>query len=426
MMTGLRIKSLCILWLVFVFDTYAQEVYVNSSVDETINQIERLRKDDIWWTVNGKDMLWNFKNLNKIFPTVTVYRKGRVRELQGKLNDNIDALQVKTSLGTMGFKEFLDSKQSTAMGVLILHKGKVVFEHYPRMKPHEKPVHWSVTKVIVSSLVAILEAEKKIDISLPIDFYLPELKDSDFKNITIKNILDMATGINCSENYTNKESCYYRYSMTVGDGYWDESSPSNPYEFIANMSFGSLYEQGTVFDYSGVNTFVLGWLVEKITDMQLQDALSEMIWTKIGTESDAAIFAPRNGVPVMHGGLLAAQRDVARFGLLFTPSYLMVSDQRIIAEEHIEYLLNEGRPSLIRQKGTNKIPKELRYNIYQWDMVYENGDLYKGGWAGQGLIVNPIKDYVVVWNSYYKDNQHSETGLGTVIQQVLPNIRGLK
>jgi len=60
-------KSLCLLCLVFIFNAHAQVISVNPSVDETINQIERLRKDDIWWTVNGKDMLWNFKNLIRFF-----------------------------------------------------------------------------------------------------------------------------------------------------------------------------------------------------------------------------------------------------------------------------------------------------------------------------------------------------------------------
>jgi len=81
--------------------------------------------------------------------------------------------------------------------------------------------------------------------------------------------------------------------------------------------------------------------------------------------------------------------------------------------------LSKGRPNLIRKANKKKVPKESRYNIYQWDMVFENGDLYKGGWAGQGLIVNPQQDYVVVWNSYFKDAQQSETALMPVIQQVL-------
>jgi hypothetical protein len=368
-------------------------------------------------------MLWNFKNLNKIFPTTTVYRKGQVRTLKLKANHEISRFPVKTGNGTMYFKDFLDSDLSTAMGVLILHKGDIIFEHYPRMQAYEKPVYWSVTKVLVSSLISILEDQKKIDITKPIDFYLPELKQSDFKGILIKNILDMATGINCSEEYVDKNSCYYKYSQTVGDGYWDETSPSNPYEYIANLNVGRYIEQGKQFDYSGVNTFVLGWLVEKITGMQFQDAFSEMIWTKIGAERDAAFFAPRNGIPVTHGGFLSTQRDLARFGLLFTPSYQVVSKNRLISEQHISYLLNQGRPELMGfLYGSQKIPNELKHNVYQWDMVYQNNDIYKGGWAGQGLIVNPINDYVVVWNSYFKDAEESETKLGPIIRQVLHSI----
>ena len=402
------------------------EISVNPTVDETINQINSIPTNDIWWTVNGKDMLWNFKNLNKIFPTTTVYRKGQISPLKLKSDDKISQLPVKIDNGTMEFKDFLDSDISTAMGVLILHKGDIIFEHYPRMQEHEKPVYWSVTKVLVSSVVSILEDQKKVDITKPIDFYLPELKQSDFKGILIKNILDMATGINCSEEYFDKNSCYYRYSQTVGDGFWDETSPSNPYEYIANLDVGRHIEQGKQFDYSGVNTFVLGWLVEKITGLQFQDAFSEMIWTKIGAARDAAIFAPRNGIPVTHGGFLSTQRDLARFGLLFTPSYHVVSKDRLISEQHVSYLLNQGRPELIRYDSSRKIPKELKHNVYQWDMVYQNNDIYKGGWAGQGLIVNPIKDYVVVWNSYFKDKEESEIKLTPIIHQVLHSIERKK
>jgi len=421
-LSKLKTPLIFLVLAMFLCMPLSAEISVNPTVDETIKQINSIPTDDIWWTVNGKDMLWNFKNLNKIFPTTTVYRKGQINPLALKPDDKISKLPVKTGSGTMEFKDFLDSDLSTAMGVLILHKGNIVFEHYPRMQAHEKPVYWSVTKVLVSSLVSILEDQKKIDITKPIDFYLPELKQSDFKGILIKNILDMATGINCSEEYFDKNSCYYRYSQTVGDGYWDETSPSNPYEYIANLDVGRYIEQGKQFDYSGVNTFVLSWLVEKITGLQFQDAFSEMIWTKIGAARDAAIFAPRNGIPVTHGGFLSTQRDLARFGLLFTPSYHIVSKDRLISEQHVSYLLNQGRSELIRYDGSRKIPKEFRHNVYQWDMVYQSNDIYKGGWAGQGLIVNPIKDYVVVWNSYFKDKEESEIKLTPIIHQVLHSI----
>ena len=123
---------------------------------------------------------------------------------------------------------------------------------------------------------------------------------------------------------------------------------------------------------------------------------------------------------------MSTQRDLARFGLLFTPSYHLVSKDRLISEQHVSYLLNQGRTELIRYDSSRKIPKELKHNVYQWDMVYQSNDIYKGGWAGQGLIVNPIKDYVVVWNSYFKDKEESETKLTPIIHQVLNSIEGKK
>ena len=407
--------------LLFVQNIIA-DVSVNTEVDTTREQIEKLPTDDIWWTVNGEDMLWNFKNLNKIFPTNTVYRNGPVKDLRLNISKSIAKTNISTPSGPMNFERFLHSDLSTAISVLIVHKGEIVYEKYPRMKPHEKPVFWSVAKVFTATLVAILEEQNKVDTTLPIDFYLPELKGSDFEGILIQNILDMATGIKCSEEYVDKQACYYVYSSAIGDGFWTAESPDNPYEFVAKLKVGQFAEQGQQYDYSGVNTFILGWLVEKTTGLQFQDALSEMIWTKIGVEADGAFFAPRYGVPVIHGGFLARPRDVARFGLLFTPSFNKVSDKRLISEKYINKLLHSGRSSLMIKPGGSVFIPGLKHNIDQWDMVFENGNIFKGGWAGQGLIVNPIEDYVVVWNSYFKDKQQSETKLTPVIFELMDSI----
>ena len=407
--------------LLFVQNIIA-DVSVNTEVDTTREQIEKLPTDDIWWTVNGEDMLWNFKNLNKIFPTNTVYRNGPVKDLRLNISKSIAKTNISTLSGPMNFERFLHSDLSTAISVLIVHKGEIVYEKYPRMKPHEKPVFWSVAKVFTATLVAILEEQNKVDTTLPIDFYLPELKGSDFEGILIQNILDMATGIKCSEEYVDKQACYYVYSSAIGDGFWTTESPDNPYEFVAKLKVGQFAEQGQQYDYSGVNTFILGWLVEKTTGLQFQDALSEMIWTKIGVEADGAFFAPRYGVPVIHGGFLARPRDVARFGLLFTPSFNKVSDKRLISEKYINKLLHSGRSSLMIKPGGSVFIPGLKHNIDQWDMVFENGNIFKGGWAGQGLIVNPIEDYVVVWNSYFKDKQQSETKLTPVIFELMDSI----
>ena len=119
-----------------------------SSVKEIREQLKKLPKDNIWWTVNGPDMAWNNKNLHQILTTVNVYRSGPVSTLDYNLVSNINDTEVNTPAGLMNFETFIQHDESTVMGVVIAHKGKIIFESYPRMQAHEKPIYWSVSKVL--------------------------------------------------------------------------------------------------------------------------------------------------------------------------------------------------------------------------------------------------------------------------------------
>jgi len=406
------------------------EFQSSSTVDQVREQIQRLPKGDIWWSVNGEDMAWNARNLQRIHPTVNVYREGQVRELGYNMMPAIADHKVDTPSGPMRFEDFLDSDFSTSMGVVVVHRGKIVFEHYARMQPYEKPTMWSVSKVLVASIVSILEDRGLVDIDQPIETYLPEMSKSAYAGTTVRNILDMASGIECPEEYYDRTSCFNILMQAMGETWWDSKSPDNPYTYLAGLKAEHYAEQGTSFDYGSVNTDILGWMVEKITGMPFQDALSREIWTQIGMESDAAYVAPRFGVPHWDGGFLARMRDMARFGLLFTPSYSVVSDTRIISEQHIETLLNGGRPELLanaRYPGWKKWTHEadqVKHNVYQWDLVWNNGDIYKGGWAGQGLLVNPLRDLVAVYTGYFKDDEHSEISVLPHLRDVLNGVFG--
>jgi CubicO group peptidase (beta-lactamase class C family) len=162
-------------------------------------QMRRLPDDDIWWTVYGEDMGWNHRNLHQIFPTVNVYRDGPVKELAYSPMQEIAEYEVETPEGPMAFEEFIYSDQATAMGVVILHKGEIVFERYPRMQEYEKPVTWSVAKVLPATVIRILEERGEIDVSKSIDTYIPDLVESDFAGMSVRNILDMANGFDCAD-----------------------------------------------------------------------------------------------------------------------------------------------------------------------------------------------------------------------------------
>lgn len=394
-----------------------------NDVDTIRRQLRKLPDDDIWWTVNGRDMAWNFRNLHLIFPTAKVYRNGPVRPLDKRPMPEIGAFEVDTPYGPMPFQEFIESELSTTMGVVILHRGAIVFERYPRMQEHEQPVYWSTSKVFPATIIRLLEERGDVDVSRPIEHYIPRLGKSSFAGTSVRHILDMATGLDCGDEYEDRDSCYYRYSMAIGDGFRTADAPDDPYEFAATVDASRHAPPGERFSYSGLNTFILGWLVEEVTGMPFQDAFTKEIWSKIGAESDAAYIAPRHGVPVTHGGFVSRMRDLARFGLLFTPSYCVVSDEQIISDAHVDLLRNGGDPALLRNAG---VPASagIRHNVYQWDAVFENDSFFKGGWAGQGLIVNPTRDTVAVFTSYFKDDQMSEVKLEEKIFAVLDGVFG--
>ena len=407
-----------LLVLVFVYSVCVTPLLANSnrapfipssSVAETLEQHLRVPNpaDEVWWIPKGRDMLWNNKNIHQLFPTVNIYRNGPVKPLSYKLDNQIDNFKIKTPQGKLAFVDFLKSDLSSNMAIVILHKGDIVFEHYARMQEYEKPIWWSVTKVFASTLIAILEDRGQIDLNKPVDFYLPELKGSDFRGVTVRNVLDMASGVDCSDGTYARGTCYYEYEASLNDAVRSNNTASTPYEALTNMKPGRWADQGVGFDYSGANTFVLSWIVERLMAMPFQDAVTKELWQKMGAEGDASIFAARYGIALSSGGLLAKARDMARFGLLFTPSYKKVSSEKVISDRYLDMIINKGRPELLanaRFAGERSANPEIKHNSYQWDVVYNNNDFYKGGWAGQGLLINHEKDLVAVYLGYIKED----------------------
>ena len=130
-----------------------------SAVEENLRQHRALPDpaEEVWWTETGQAMAWRNRNLHQIVPSVNVYRDGPVSELAARPMAEIADFPVATPSGEVTFDAYLHGEHSTTMGIVILHRGEVVFERYPRMEPHEKPIWWSVTKVFPATLVAILE-----------------------------------------------------------------------------------------------------------------------------------------------------------------------------------------------------------------------------------------------------------------------------
>ncbi|MEM7284680.1 MAG: serine hydrolase domain-containing protein, partial [Pseudomonadota bacterium] len=208
-MTVIRIDGyLCLMAaLLLMGSAFGQEgggEYVDIPGDppkETREHHRKIPKDDIWWTVRGPEMGWLHRNLQQIFPTAPVYRRGSVSELTYEPMADIADYPVDVDGEILPFAKFLASDRSTALGVVIVHKGRIVFEQYPRMRPFEKPIYWSSTKVFAGAVIRLLEEQGKLDTSQTVDQYIARLKNTPFGSVTVRNVLDHATGLDCGDEY---------------------------------------------------------------------------------------------------------------------------------------------------------------------------------------------------------------------------------
>lgn len=350
------------------------------------------------WDDGGELSRFAFLSIPKIFETAVIRRgDAEVLALETALGDDVARYEV--ALADGGVMAFDDYVASGALdGIVIVRGGKLVYESYPRMRGSDQHISFSVSKVLVSTVVAILEDRGLVDVSKPAEVYVSALRGTAWEGIPVLDVLDMASGIDALEgiedSYTNPERKHYQYEASLGWLPIVESLPSSvregdTYGFIASLDKKS--GPGRVWEYVSVNTMVLAWLVEEVTGKKFHEVLSETIWSRMGAEADALVTVNSRGYGAVHGGIVATLRDVARFGLLFTEG----RGRGVVSKSYLEKILVGGRPELLEAAG--RAAADVRHATYQWDRVYKDGSFFKGGFGGQGLYVWPEKDVVLAF-----------------------------
>jgi CubicO group peptidase (beta-lactamase class C family) len=220
----------------------------------------------------------------------------------------------------------------------------------------------------------------------------------------VQDVLDMASGINCLESddpdaYTTPGAPFYIFEGTLGMLPPPQRAWGSTYEYMASLT--RLQAPGQVYQYTSVDTCVLGWLAERLTGLPYAELVQRELWSHIGAEADAAIVVSPAGIAASHGGVSSTLRDLARYGLLYTPSWSAVSPTQVIPDAYLHAIQAEGRRELLARaadKDWSKLQGERpRHNANQWDMVMADGDFFKAGFCGQGLWVSPSRELVVAY-----------------------------
>lgn len=411
----MRILMRCFFLLGFVIlhcCALGQQLHYSAKESEAIH--DSIKKSR--WDAGGRLSHYSFRYMSEFFPVAIIDKPASAYQYRVKLNKSIDSILVPLKTGTASFRDYV-SKNKHISSIIVVHKGTIVYEKYFSMLPHDRHSLQSVTKVITSTLITHLANAKKIDITKPIEKYIPELNGSDWQGIAVRDILNMRSGMDSasidfeSGPFTNPNHKNYQLESALGLLPKAGNTPNDVYEFLAGLKKDRAPKLAA--EYSNINTFVLGWLAEKVTGKKYADLVSELLWKPMGASSDAYICISDKGQAWSHGGLSATLRDLARFGMLFTSSEIKARKESIISFAQ-------------RKEIFDTAPIENSFMPFQWGYQWDlarNGIMMKGGFGGQALLVHPEKEIVIAYFNFVDedwsiDNMISEKAITEIIKAI--------
>ncbi|MBW4936016.1 serine hydrolase domain-containing protein [Marinobacter sp. F4206] len=314
--------------------------------------------------------------------------------------------------GEMTLDQFLARSDLYAQGYLVVHKGEIVYEQYPRMNPEDAHLWMSCAKPTAGLIVDMLISEGKIDENQPITTYLTEFKNTDWDGITTRDVLDMATGMDL-EDTTESRFDPDNVARRVYEAELGFSNVNRGVELLADVlkSTKAKSKPGQAFEYASGLTQVLVLLAEAVEGERWPQMFDRRVWSKVGAESALQFHLTPDGIAAAHGLVSSNLRDFARFGMLYTPSWNKIAVEKVVSDEILARIRSEVRthdfimagfdgPVFADYHGTDNFIANSR----QWDLVWPDGDLWKGGLMTQGLYVSPARDLVIVYFSVNNDD----------------------
>jgi CubicO group peptidase (beta-lactamase class C family) len=216
----------------------------------------------------------------------------------------------------------LDGSVATVEGVLadtftdaflVVHDGEIVAERYfAGMTAGTLHLLMSVSKSVLGCVAGALADRGLLDPQAPVTAYVPEVGDSGYVGATIRDLLDMRTGVAFREAYTAPDAEVRVMERSMG---WRPARPGDPvgaYPYLATLGRGGPH--GGEFSYRSADSDMLGWACERASGIRMADLISALVWQPVGAESDAEITCDSLGSAIPDGGISATARDLARFG----------------------------------------------------------------------------------------------------------------
>jgi CubicO group peptidase (beta-lactamase class C family) len=249
---------------------------------------------------------WAFHHIDQVLRVAKIaHAPGEARPLP-ETPAAFDEFSVRAPTGaTLDLDGFLDATVTDA--IVILRDGAVVFERYAHGMTAETPhILMSSTKAMTGLMAGILERDGDLDLDAPVSRYVPEVADGGYAGATVRDLIDMRTGIVIEDRAT--------YDAAVGGLSGADGAIPTFAGILPRLPAPKPH--GGPFSYISANTDLAGWAMQRATGRPFADLVSERLWKPMGAEHPAAIIVDHDVLPWCAGGMVVTARDFARVGAL--------------------------------------------------------------------------------------------------------------
>jgi CubicO group peptidase (beta-lactamase class C family) len=275
--------------------------------------------------------------------------------------------------------QWIEDRAVTSL--VVIKDGAIRYEEYfLGTGPDDRRISWSVAKSWLSALLGTLVADGTIaSLDDPVTKYAPALTGGAYDGASIRNVLNMASGVVFDEDYFDKGSDINRMGRIVAlGGTLDDFTAGFTETFAA---------PGETWQYVSIDTHVIGMVIRGATGRQIPDLMSERIVAPLGLERDGLYITDGAGAAFVLGGLNFTSRDYARFGLMVLQDGSYNGRQVVPAE----WITRATTPSAPTAQG------QPRYG-YQWWIPEDAGpgEFYAIGVYGQYLYFDQPRGVLIV------------------------------
>jgi CubicO group peptidase (beta-lactamase class C family) len=261
--------------------------------------------------------------------------------------------------------------------VVVLHKDSLIYEQYAKgYNADTEILGWSMTKSIMNACIGILSKDSIVNLNDKNLF--PEWANDERKNITLNHLMNMSSGLEWSEIYSE-------ISPATKMLYDSENNSKVARQQGLEAKIGEHWEYS-----SGTSNIISGYIRDQFeTHDDYLKLPYERLFSKLNMDN-TTIECDESGTYIGSSYCYATPRDWARFGTLYLRDGVW-NGERILPEGWVDYtktIVPDSKGQYGAQFWTNgdgSMYPDAPHTMYSCN-----------GYEGQLVAIIPSKDLVIV------------------------------